>query len=86
MLFFVSSIFIGSGPSTFSFRITEERQLMGFTESSTYNTLCPQPESDVQLYGDAARSGDCEGLTPWPVIWEPRFTVARDGQNFREDL
>ena len=36
---------IGTAESTFSFRIREDRQFMGFSQNSTYNNLCG-PEAD----------------------------------------
>ena len=36
----------GSYESTFSFRIREDRQLMGFSKESTFNVLCGSKEAD----------------------------------------
>lgn len=36
---------VGTAESTFSFRIREDRQFMGFSQNSTYNNLCG-PEVD----------------------------------------
>uniref|UniRef100_A0AC35TUQ7 GDP-fucose protein O-fucosyltransferase 2 n=1 Tax=Rhabditophanes sp. KR3021 TaxID=114890 RepID=A0AC35TUQ7_9BILA len=47
--------FIGSYVSTFSFRIHEDREILGFEPESTFNRLCP----DDKL--------DCEQPTKWKI-------------------
>ena len=48
--------FIGTSESTFSFRICEERQLIGIPVDTTYNSLCPDNEPD------------CRQFTRWNVV------------------
>ena len=36
--------FVGSYESTFSFRIQEEREILGFDVGTTFNRLCYEPE------------------------------------------
>ncbi|XP_063952904.1 GDP-fucose protein O-fucosyltransferase 2-like isoform X2 [Lytechinus pictus] len=50
--------FIGTGQSTFSFRIYEERQLLGFDTKMTYNRFCGDGEPK-----------DCEPPSVWPVVY-----------------
>ena len=47
--------FIGSYSSTFSFRIQEERELLGFQPKMTTNRLCGDNEED------------CRQPTHWPA-------------------
>uniref|UniRef100_A0A5K3FR73 GDP-fucose protein O-fucosyltransferase 2 n=1 Tax=Mesocestoides corti TaxID=53468 RepID=A0A5K3FR73_MESCO len=68
-------LFVGSSPSTFTFRIVEEREIMGFHPSSTYNAFCAVPGSDVVMYDDWRKRTDCEGLTPWSIVPEPLYTI-----------
>ncbi|XP_039265668.2 GDP-fucose protein O-fucosyltransferase 2-like [Styela clava] len=49
--------FIGSYESTFTFRITEEREIMGFSKETTYNRFCGDDEKD------------CQQLTKWRISW-----------------
>lgn len=50
-------IFIGSYVSTFTFRIHEERQILGFKPESTFNRLCGDEEAE-----------DCEQPTQWKMV------------------
>lgn len=52
--------FIGSEPSTFTFRIQEERLLKGFVRETTHNRLCY----------DGLKVGDegCEPTSYWPPV------------------
>lgn len=50
--------FIGSYESTFSFRIAEEREIMGFSSASTYNRFCADEETD------------CEQPNRWKIVWK----------------
>ncbi|CAL8104661.1 unnamed protein product [Calicophoron daubneyi] len=71
-----ASFFVGTNPSTFTFRITEERSIMGFPPESTFNTLCAK--DDAKFYSSAPKSEgseECEELTAWPVVYEPAFTL-----------
>ncbi|KAF1762245.1 hypothetical protein GCK72_010507 [Caenorhabditis remanei] len=49
--------FIGSHESTFSFRIQEDREIIGFPISSTFNRLCP----DNNL--------ECEQPSKWKIVF-----------------
>lgn len=49
--------FIGTKESTFSFRIYEERELMGFKSKMTYNQLCNNHKSN------------CERPSRWKVVY-----------------
>lgn len=48
--------FIGSCESTFSFRIHEERDILGFNPDNTFNCLCTEKQI-----------GKCEQPTRWRV-------------------
>ncbi|XP_022086415.1 GDP-fucose protein O-fucosyltransferase 2-like isoform X1 [Acanthaster planci] len=50
--------FIGTGVSTFSFRIHEERQILGFDPKMTYNRFCGDGESS-----------NCEQPSVWKVVY-----------------
>ncbi|KAF5400601.1 Peptide-O-fucosyltransferase [Paragonimus heterotremus] len=71
-------LFIGTNPSTFTFRIAEERTIMGFPFAATFNALCV--EGGARLYMQSMQLTNkrygCEALTAWPVIFEDEFTVA----------
>ncbi|XP_022313246.2 GDP-fucose protein O-fucosyltransferase 2-like [Crassostrea virginica] len=49
--------FIGSYESTFSFRIQEEREILGFDPDTTFNRLCPDKEAD------------CEKPSIWKIVY-----------------
>lgn len=49
-------VFIGSYVSTFSFRIQEEREILGFDPETTFNRFCGDDESK-----------DCEQPTKWNI-------------------
>ena len=51
--------FIGTRESTFTFRIQEEREMMGFREEETFDMLCRDGEEE------------CEGGTQWKIDWGP---------------
>ncbi|XP_059044884.1 GDP-fucose protein O-fucosyltransferase 2 [Achroia grisella] len=50
-----SSYFIGTHESTFTFRIQEEREILGFDSGTTFNRLCPD-------------KGRCERPSKWTII------------------
>ncbi|KAF0289220.1 GDP-fucose protein O-fucosyltransferase 2 [Amphibalanus amphitrite] len=50
--------FIGSYESTFSFRIQEEREILGFSAESTFNRLCGDREG-----------ASCEQPTRWRIVY-----------------
>lgn len=47
--------FIGTHESTFSFRIQEEREILGFDSKTTFNRFCPD-------------SGHCEKPSMWTIV------------------
>lgn len=49
--------FIGTFVSTFSFRIHEEREIMGFEPETTFNRLCAKKEKD------------CEQPSKWKIVY-----------------
>lgn len=51
--------FIGTYESTFTYRIYEEREIMGFPKNSTFNTFCKN---------DDASGEDCEKNSVWPIV------------------
>ncbi|TPP58407.1 GDP-fucose protein O-fucosyltransferase 2 [Fasciola gigantica] len=70
--------FMGTSPSTFTFRITEERTIMGFTPESTFNTLCASGQARYYTNGQDQVDGEtdnCEALTFWSIKLEPEYTV-----------
>nr|CDS33120.1 GDP fucose protein O fucosyltransferase 2 [Hymenolepis microstoma] len=67
--------FVGSVPSTFTFRIAEEREIIGFPSVTTFNSLCDVEGSEVVLKDDPLDSSNCEGLVPWTINLEPRYTI-----------
>ncbi|KAH9283151.1 GDP-fucose protein O-fucosyltransferase 2 [Echinococcus granulosus] len=68
-------LFVGSVPSTFTFRIAEEREIMSFPAAFTFNSLCPVEGADVVMLEDQRVPSECEGLTPWSIVLEPRYTI-----------
>lgn len=53
-----ASHFIGTFESTFTYRIYEEREILGFPKKTTFNTFCK--------YEDKR---DCEKNSVWPIIY-----------------
>ncbi|KAK3912786.1 GDP-fucose protein O-fucosyltransferase 2 [Frankliniella fusca] len=51
--------FIGTHESTFSFRIQEEREIMGFQRNTTFNRLCGREEGIP-----------CTQPTQWPIVFK----------------
>ncbi|CAH4034347.1 GDP-fucose protein O-fucosyltransferase 2 [Pieris brassicae] len=51
-----AAYFIGTHESTFSFRIQEEREILGHDSSSTFNRFCPD-------------SGPCERPSKWTIVY-----------------
>lgn len=49
-------VFIGTHVSTFSFRIQEEREILGFNQETSFNRLCGNDEPE-----------DCEQPTKWAI-------------------
>lgn len=50
-----AAYFIGTHESTFSFRIQEEREILGFDSKTTFNRFCPD-------------SGACEEPSKWTIV------------------
>lgn len=50
-----AAYFIGTHDSTFTFRIQEEREILGFKSSTTFNRLCPD-------------TGPCERPSKWTIV------------------
>ncbi|CAK1555949.1 unnamed protein product [Leptosia nina] len=50
-----AAYFIGTHESTFTFRIQEEREILGHDSSTTFNRLCPD-------------SGPCEKPSKWTIV------------------
>ncbi|XP_004519211.1 GDP-fucose protein O-fucosyltransferase 2 [Ceratitis capitata] len=50
--------FIGTFESTFTYRIYEEREILGFLRKTTFNTLCKN-----------ASRGNCEYNSIWPIVY-----------------
>lgn len=50
--------FVGSYESTFSFRIQEDREILGFDKESTFNRLCGDDEGV-----------SCEKPSIWPIVY-----------------
>ncbi|XP_046975654.1 GDP-fucose protein O-fucosyltransferase 2 [Vanessa cardui] len=50
-----AAYFIGTYESTFTFRIQEEREILGFESSTTFNRLCPD-------------KGRCEAPSKWKIV------------------
>ncbi|XP_074652453.1 GDP-fucose protein O-fucosyltransferase 2-like [Tubulanus polymorphus] len=51
--------FIGSSQSTFSFRIHEEREILGFKPKTTFNSFCGDEQSEKQ----------CEQPSEWKIVY-----------------
>ena len=49
--------FIGSSASTVSYRIREDREILGFEPSTTFNRFCGDDESD------------CEQPAHWTIVY-----------------
>nr|CRZ25877.1 BMA-PAD-2 [Brugia malayi] len=50
--------FIGTHTSTFSYRIQEDREILGFEPAKTFNRLCPDGETD------------CEQPAKWTIVYK----------------
>ena len=66
----------GSYESTFSFRIREDRQLMGFSKESTYNTLCGRRDDEYD-------HTSCATPTYWAI---PREVILESERNRNIEL
>ena len=61
VLFF--RFFIGTSVSTFSFRIHEEREILGFNPKTTYSRFCGDTEKE------------CEQPTHWKIVYWCHLTL-----------
>jgi len=69
--------FIGSRESTFTFRIQEEREIMGFNLKDTFDMLCGEGKSS------------CEGGTRWKIEWggkDEKWETPNRSISVREEL
>ncbi|VDM59864.1 unnamed protein product [Angiostrongylus costaricensis] len=51
-------VFVGSHVSTFSYRIQEDREILGFAPNTTFNRLCPD------------KLNNCEQPAKWTIVYE----------------
>ncbi|XP_016998667.2 GDP-fucose protein O-fucosyltransferase 2 [Drosophila takahashii] len=63
--------FVGTYESTFTYRIYEEREILGFSQASTFNTFCK------------ALGGSCSRNAVWPIVWDAQGDG--DGDESEED-
>jgi len=69
--------FVGSKESTFSFRIQEEREIMGFDPKTTYNRLCPDDrprtceKKPIDEREDPKKYNCCVQHTHWKIAFKP---------------
>lgn len=60
-----AKFFVGTHESTFSFRIQEEREILGFQAKTTFNRLC----------GD--ENDDCQQPTAWKIVyWYSNISIS----------
>ena len=62
--------FVGTAYSTFSFRICEDRQFLGFSKDSTFNDLCGPSKAEHDPHS-------CDKPTYWKLDFEgepPQFS------------
>lgn len=57
-----SRYFIGTFDSTFTYRIYEEREILGFPSDDTFNSFC--------AYSDVTPDERCEHSPVWPVVYD----------------
>lgn len=57
ILLCIYRFFVGTSVSTFSFRIHEEREILGFDPKTTYNRFCGDTEKE------------CEQPTHWKIVF-----------------
>ena len=53
-------LFVGTYDSTFSFRIQEEREILGFSPNTTFNALCSKCEEEITL---------CKQESQWKIVF-----------------
>jgi len=59
-----ASYFIGTPDSTFTLRIFEEREILGFDSDSTFNYLCPDLSEEEDVFTEVT---DCKQPTKWKM-------------------
>lgn len=57
--FFFIRYFVGTHESTFTFRIQEDREILGFPMKTTFNRLC----------GDKSNKKNCKPESQWEIRW-----------------
>lgn len=67
-------VFVGTHESTFSYRIQEEREIMGFPAHSTFNRFCPSFEIN-----------DCSPPTKWLIKFPDVSSDEHKFRNIRND-
>lgn len=51
--------FMGTFESTFTYRIYEEREILGFPSETTFNTLCKSSQE----------TDECSKNSVWPIVF-----------------
>lgn len=69
--------FVGTKESTFSFRIQEEREIMGFDPKTTFDRLCPDDRqrrcirnNDIDESADPKKHDCCHHHTHWKIAFK----------------
>ncbi|KAH8273441.1 hypothetical protein KR018_000614 [Drosophila ironensis] len=65
--------FVGTYESTFTYRIYEEREILGFSQASTFNTFCK------------ALGGSCSRNAVWPIVWDDGGDSVEEEEEEEED-
>ncbi len=55
-----AQFFVGTYESTFTYRIYEEREIMGFSKNSTFNTFCKTDDGSAE---------NCEKNSVWLIVY-----------------
>ena len=55
--------FIGSYESTFSYRIQEEREILGFKPETTFNRFCSE-------YNNEENGEECDKTSKWLIVYD----------------
>lgn len=63
--------FVGTAESTFSFRIREDRQFMGFSQESTFTNVCGPPDNESDPHS-------CERPSYWRMVPVPESVFSSD--------
>jgi peptide-O-fucosyltransferase len=62
--------FVGTHLSTFSFRIHEDREILGFPPESTFNRLCSDEEESEKEEKKKDGKDICEQPAKWTIVYE----------------